>query len=108
MREFEYDPFTGISRMIDWEETATGARAIVTTSQDVSPLLDRNKAIANDGAADAGIKAGMWLYGSIPTLVVMELKKKGVDVFNPDHTKRVFQEINANYPYCKTTYKTHS
>jgi hypothetical protein len=38
----------------------------------------------------------------------MELKQKGIDIFNPDHEKRMFQEINTNYPYLKTVdHKNH-
>jgi hypothetical protein len=35
----------------------------------------------------------------------MQLKQKGIDMYNPDHTKALVKEINENYPYLKLTTK---
>jgi len=39
--------------------------------------------------------------------VEMELKKKGIDIYNPHQTKELIKEINTNYPYLKTTTAKH-
>lgn len=100
---FDYDPLTGISYFTEQQ----GDDTLLIRTQDVQPLLDRNKAMANEGVMDKGIKENWWHYCDIPAVVELELRKKGIDIYNPDHGKRMFQEINANYPYLKRTHKTH-
>jgi hypothetical protein len=39
--------------------------------------------------------------------VEMELKKKGIDIYNPNQTKELLKEINTNYPYLKATIAKH-
>ena len=40
---------------------------------------------------------------------IMELKNKGIDVFNPEDEKKLLREINANYPALKTVdHKNHA
>lgn len=93
---------------LDLIEDGNEMTAVVEHVQDVQPLIDRNSEYANLGATDAGIKRGLWHYASIPLTVVVEMRNKGINVYNPDHRRRVFQEINTHYPYLKTTHKTHS
>ncbi len=82
----------------------------VTTEQDLTGFLERMKAkrqYTNEIWAK-GVKESWLHYCSIPTVVIMELKSKGIDVFNPDDEKRMLQEINRNYPYLKTVdHKKH-
>ena len=105
---FGYDEATGTADYLDVVEEGGKLIANVEFTQDVSALLDRNGELANVGATDAGIKKGLWHYASIPLTVVIELRNKGINIYNKDHHKRVFQEINANYPYLRTTHKTHA
>src|SRR3990167_1079544 len=100
---FEYDPLTGVT----YETEQIGDTTILHTSQDLTPLLERNKRIANEGAKDKGIKESWWHYCDIPPVIYLELKKKGIDIHNPDHGKAMFREINANYPALKLTHKRH-
>ena len=102
-----YDADTGVTDYLDIIEEGGNLTAVVEQSQDVQPLLDRNSEYANLGATDAGIKKGLWLYCSIPLTVVVELRNKGIDVYKSSDRKRVFQAINRDYPYLKTTSKTH-
>ena len=97
----------GADDYLDLVEEGNNLTAVVEHVQDVQPLIDRQRELANTGATDAGIKKGLWLYCSIPMTVVVELRNKGVDVYNPSHRTRVFQEINQNYPLLKATNKTH-
>jgi hypothetical protein len=46
-------------------------------------------------------------YASIPPIIEMQLKAKGIDIYNKDQTKELLKEINTNYPWLKTTTKHH-
>lgn len=99
----EYDPLHGISRYFDHDE-ATGITTL-TTKQNVDPVLEYNKKLANAGATDKGIKESWWLYAKIPALVELQMRKKGIKLNEPGATKRIIQEINEHYPALKTTQK---
>lgn len=103
----EYDPFQG---MVEYNRFDEEKKAwIVHKEQDMQALLDRNKELANTGATDVGIKKGLWHYASIPLVVQYELLSKyGLNIHNKNHTDRIFQVINRDFPYLKTTSKTHS
>lgn len=105
MAEFlEYDALRGVSQYVDVDDRN---RLQVHYQQDVEPILELAKIERNDGLTDSGIKKDLWLYARIPPVVVLALKHKGIDIFNRNHLKRAFQEINQNFPYCKTTEKHH-
>ena len=82
----------------------------IHTEQDLTGFLERMKqkrSMSND-IWSKGVKEDWLHYASIPSVVIMELKNKGIDVFNPDDEKRLLQEINRSYPYLKTVdHKTH-
>lgn len=83
-------------------------RLQVHYQQDVEPILEYTKRLRNDGLTDYGIKQDLWHYAQIPPVIILEMRfKHGVDVFNKDHLKRVFELINREYPYLKTTEKNH-
>src|SRR5690349_698845 len=107
-RVLDYDPITGITTNFDYiPETDT---TVVHREQDVSVILDINKALQNDESiTKQGIKEGWWLYGKIPMVVIEKwLNEHGVDVFNRDHQKAVFRLLNQpEYRYLKTTTKMH-
>lgn len=96
-----------ISTYFDMDEL-TGDINIVT-KQDVSGFMDKMARLRQD--ADErwrkGVKEEWMHYAAIPAVVIMELKNKGIDVFNPDDEKRLLQEININYPYLKLVNKRH-
>lgn len=100
-----YDPLTGIKTSIDVSDEAIS----IYREQDVEPMLDFSKELANTKATDSGIKNEMWLYAKLPPIVQMELRKKGIDIYSKDPImiRRMLDEINANYSLCKTTQKTH-
>jgi len=99
---------TGITTTFDYiPETDT---TILYREQDVSAILDANKAIANDGQITKdGIKGNWWHYFQIPNIVIEKwLNEHGVDVYNKDHMKKVFELVNRpEYRYLKTTTKMH-
>jgi hypothetical protein len=68
-----------------------------------------NKMMRNDESySKKGIKEDWWHYCSIPPVIEMELLKKGLNLNNKDDHKAIFREINANYPYLKSTDKRHA
>ena len=103
---FDYDPNTGVQDFFAFDEINGVAR--IKSVQDVEPLLNRQKLYRDEGLKDRGIKSGLWHYASIPTTVAMELRNKGIDIFNKDHQKAMFKEINTNYPHLKATVKKHA
>lgn len=102
----DFDPLTGLANYWDYDEM-TG-NAIIKTVQDVEPVLNYTKALANAGGTDQGIKQGMWLYAKIPPIVQLQMRQKGIDINDPNATKRIIQEINENYPHLKCTQKNDS
>ena len=82
----------------------------VVAEQDLTGFLDRMKQMRETSSErwQKGIKEEWMHYASIPNVVVMELKNKGIDLFNPEDEKKVLSEINRNYPYLKTVdHKNH-
>ena len=82
----------------------------ITTEQDLTGFLERMKKMRRDSSErwSKGVKESWLHYASIPAVVIMELKNKGIDVFNPEDEKKVLREINRNYKYLKTVdHKNH-
>lgn len=108
-RILDYDPVSRITRYFDYDPH--NDTAIVHSEQDVSLILDANKALANDDdVTKRGIKESWWHYATIPNIVIEKwLNEHGVDVYNKDHEKAVFRLLNQpEYKYLKTTAKMHS
>ena len=107
MAEFlDFDPVTGITHFFDHDDSTNETR--ITHSQDLEPLLDYTRHLANTGATDKGIKESWWLYAKIPAIVQVKLKAAGIDMNDPGSTKRIVQYINEHYPALKTTTKNDS
>lgn len=103
----DYDPFTGVTE----HNIADGETGLITVRKemDVEPLLEATKAIANSGATDIGIKKGLWHYCSIPLPVQYKLLAEyGINIHNQDHWPRMFDIINRDFPYLKTTHRHHA
>lgn len=99
---YEYDPLTGIRTDTRWDEN-TQEMTLIRTA-DVESVLDFTKACANEaGVNKEGIAQGWWLYAKLPPIVILQMRAKGIDVFDNNNQKRLFQEINEHYPWLKTT-----
>ena len=98
---FDYSPHNGMR--YDTEEDHEGIT--IHATQDVGPILDHLKNKRAQG--DQGIKRNLWHYCSIPTEVEIELRNKGINIYNKNHTARVLREINQNYPKLKATRLHH-
>ncbi len=99
-RLLDYNPLTGESVVFNYDD-ATDVLTLVH-EQDVSGILDQNKALAAD--------TDMLHYASVPNSVILKWQlEKGVDVFNTKHRKKVFKLLNdPEYRYLKTTSITHN
>jgi hypothetical protein len=102
---FEVNRTTGMTTWFDYDDATDNA--FLYHEQDLTPLLEYTRAHAREGAKDHGIKAGFWHYAEIPTVIIYEMRKKGIDVFNHDHMPRVLKEIDEHYPWLKMTEKKH-
>jgi hypothetical protein len=102
---FDYDPLTGLRTAIAWE----GDKFHVRYEQDVEPIINHAKALNNEGITDdAWRKNGAALYAVIPAVVQGAMLKKGINFLDQNDIGKVLDEINSNYPWLKTTQKTHA
>ena len=99
---FDYNKTNGMR--YDTEDD-NDEKIIVRASQDIEPIVDHMKEKQKKG--DTGIKRSYWHYCSIPTVVEVELRKKGINIYNKHQTKELLREINTNYPYLKATRRHH-
>lgn len=99
---FEYDPITGIRTETAYDEM-TGEMQIIR-SGDVEQVVDFTRACANEaGLNREGIAEGWWLYAKIPPIVILQMRAKGINVFNEGDQKLMFRELNEHYPHLKCT-----
>lgn len=99
---FEFDPLTGIRTDTQWNEQDQTLTLIRTA--DVEPVLDFTKAVSNEvGMNREDMKKGWWLYAKLPPIVIVQMMAKGINPFDQNDQKRMFEEINTSYPHLKTT-----
>ena len=101
----DFDPLTGV--LETYEETPDG-QIHIHSFQDVEPIIDAAKRIANSGTSDeAWTKHEAALYAVIPPIVQAQMLKKGINFLDPNDIGKVVREVNQNYSWLKTTYKHH-
>ena len=102
---FDYDPISGIRTDTAFNEN-TGEMTVYRTA-DVEPILDAAKAQASAAGKNLrGIRESWWQYCTIPPVVQLQLRAKGLDISRSEHMPRVLQEINENYPHLKVVEAT--
>lgn len=79
----------------------------LTTVEDVTGVLEAIKR-KRDATPEHGRAEEFAHYATIPTTVILELKNKGIDIFDKNCSKALIKEINTNYPYLKATTKHHA
>lgn len=107
-RIVDHDPLTGITTWFDYDPATD--TSYVGRVQDAEAILEVNKALAKESSYTREGMRDAWLhYATIPLLLIEKWKaEEGIDVFNKDHARRVFQKLNApEYRYLKTTNKVH-
>ena len=102
----EYNPDKGTTETVDFTDYETDGKIHVYQSEDVEAVVERCKAARNQGLTDHGIKKSFWHYASLPTTVVYELMKKGLNPLDKNTSpKHLEAEIDRNYSAFKTTNK---
>ena len=105
-RIVDYDPLLGITTYFEYDHASD--TSIIGTEQDVSLLLDENKRLQNDDSVwKTGVKKGWAMYARYPAVIIQKwLNEYGVNVFDENHSKKVFELTNRpEYRYLKTTTK---
>lgn len=103
----DHDPLTGVTQYFDYDPIKD--EFSITSVQDVKPFLDHLQALRNDPEySKKGMKAEWWHYASIPAVVEIEMRKKGIDIYDKSATQAIIKEINTNYPWLKATEKKHA
>ena len=105
-RIVDYDPYLGVTTYFEYDPVSD--TSIIGREQDVSLLLDQNKRLQNDPEyTRLGIKNEWWHYASYPAVIIEKwMNEYGVNVFDENHNKRVFELTNRpEYRYLKTTTK---
>lgn len=106
-RLLDFDPLT---RESVWFEMNDDGIATLTHQQDFKPILEANKMMANEDAyTKKGMKGDWWHYARVPNNVIHDwMVNHGVNFFDKNHRKKVFQLLNdPQYRYLKTTSKHH-
>ena len=93
----DYDALTG---MREWISTDTDGNSFIRYEQDVSPILDANKASQAEGFDK---RSNMWHAANIPAGTIVEwMEKYGVNFYNPDHKPAVMRLLNdIDYRYLR-------
>lgn len=98
---FDYRPDTGITEYFEYEEDTGIAR--IHSVQDVEPLLRQCAEIRAHEVARRKLKADdyMVLHAQIPAVVIMELRNKGIDIFDQNDGPRLMKELETTYKHLK-------
>lgn len=107
---FGHDPINGITEYFHYDPMTKEVH--IESVQDVEPVLDMNKNMANDEQySKDGIKDGAWHYASIPTVIQLKwLNEYGSQDWpmRPGNEKLLFRLLNSpEWRYLKTTGKIH-
>lgn len=101
---FDFDPLTGIMERYEEQD----GRIMIHSYQDVEPIMDAAKRIANSGTADdAWKKQGGTIYAVIPPIIQGQMLKRGINFMDPNDLPKVVKEMNTTYSAFKTTHKHH-
>jgi len=99
---FSYSPHNGMRYDSEEEDT----EITIHSSQDVQSILDKMSAKRSMPESERK-KHVLRHYCSIPTEVEIELRAKGIDIWNKHQTKELIREIEQNYPKLKATRMHH-
>ena len=103
---FEFDPLTGIRTDMAYDPNTH--EVTLTRSSDVQPVLDFAGSVRNEvGLNRKDIQESWWMYAKLPPIVILQMRAKGINVFDKNDEKRMFAEINSHYPHLKTTTGNH-
>jgi hypothetical protein len=110
-RVLDHNPLTGETCLFHDNQDGTFAIENLQSRSLIDHLMDANKEMANNTEfTRKGIKKDWWKYATIPNVIILKWKNElGVDIFNKDHRKKMFELINSpEYKFLKTTHATHA
>ena len=91
-RLLDHDPYTGVTTYHHYDEADD--TMTIETVQDVTPILEHNKAQQNEGFDK---RSDLWHAATIPAVVQLEwMTKFGVDLMNHDHFSAVKRLLNSS------------
>lgn len=100
-RFFSYNPMFGLTTWFH-HDPETGKNHFRKV-QDVTPLLDQNKAEFNDAPGKFDKKGDFRKVASIPAVVIAKWMEEGINVYNPDHAEAVIRKLNdPEWQYLRT------
>lgn len=103
---FDFDEVTGVTQYFDYDPAKD--EYAITSVQNLDSFFERLQKKRNDPEQWAkGVKEEWAHYASIPPVIEMQMRKKGIDIHNPHQTKEILKEINTNYPFLKATTAHH-
>jgi hypothetical protein len=88
---------TGVSEWWKWNGDGT---ATIRMTQDVEPILENNQALANSGNGWSAAK-DMRRIASVPSVVIEEFRKRGVNLLRPESDLKAFKRIMNDSDYRK-------
>jgi hypothetical protein len=99
---FEMDPVTGIRTETSYDEL-TG-QLTINRSADVEQVVNWTTAARNEaGLNREGIAEGWWLYAKLPPIEIVKMRQLGINVFDQNDAKKMFEYINEHLPWLKAT-----
>ena len=101
---FDHDPVTGVTQYFDYDPITDNIH--IHHTQDVGAMLDQIKNKRLDAKSKGKVETFAH-YATIPAIVELQLAKKGLKLSDPNATKKIIQEIEREYAYCKVTEKRH-
>lgn len=105
---FDFDPITGLEEWVSFE---SDGKFHIHYRQEVEPIMDFTKEMANSQLPDGNFKKEGWLYAALPMIAIMKMREKGFNALGEhgkDGTKYLLKEINENYPFFKCTHRHHA
>jgi len=95
------DPLTGIENFHSYDPDTN--ITYIEAVQDVEPIIERNKALANTEHGQIGRKQCWWHAASIPNVVIAQWLKEGVNFYDKEHWPAVKRKLNSpEYRYLRT------
>lgn len=100
----DYNPHTGTWYEHDYDHATDSV--VVTTKQDLQPVLDYAKELRNSGKNDKVGDFGH--YAIIPAWLQVELLSRGIKFGRASDTHKLLKIINEEFPRFKVTNLTHN
>jgi hypothetical protein len=101
-RLLDFDAQTGVAEYHHYDSLID--RTIIETVQDVTPILECNKALLNSDDRGWSLSRELRRAAAIPDIIVLKWRNDyGIDVFNRDHWPAVKRLLNdPEWRYLRT------